>query len=154
MGIRGPRPKHPALRVYDRTRRGAVQAVLNDAGLLNKVPPVPEHLDEVAAARWPIVCKELISLKLLTMLDLGCVESFCAAWSRSVKAETALANEPLIKTNDRGVPYANPLIRIAANAQESMRKLANDLGLTPSARLRLHDPKATPVLRVTSRVRE
>jgi P27 family predicted phage terminase small subunit len=70
---------------------------------------------------------------------IGLTESsaYCCAYAQW-KAEQALqrSGELTIKTAE-GHPWFNPLVRIASQAMDDMRRIGAESGLTPNGRLRL-----------------
>ena len=81
---------------------------------------------------------ELHKLKLLTVLDVGPFSAYCCAYAHWQQAEEALerSGELTIKTAE-GHPRVNPLVRIASQAMDDMRRIGAEFGLSPNARLRL-----------------
>ena len=68
---------------------------------------------------------------------------YCQSWGRWVIAERAIAKEGEILKSDEGGKYQNPWRYEANKAQDQMRKLLSEFGLSPSSRSRLSAP-ATP----------
>ncbi len=80
----------------------------------------------------------LHKLNLLTILDIGPFSAYCCAYAHWQQAEEALqrSGELTIKTTE-GHPRVNPLVRIASQAMDDMRRIGAEFGLSPNARLRL-----------------
>ena len=101
-------------------------------------PEPPEHLTGHAREAWLRLAPELHRLNLLTVLDVGAFSAYCWAYARWQQAEEALqrSGELTIKTAE-GHPRVNPLVRIASQAMDDMRRIGAEFGLSPNARSRL-----------------
>jgi P27 family predicted phage terminase small subunit len=102
-------------------------------------PKPPEHLTGHAREAWLRLAPELHRLlNLLTLLDVGPFSAYCWAYAHWQQAEEALqrSGELTIKTA-KGHPRVNPLVRIASQAMEDMRRIGAEFGLSPNARLPL-----------------
>jgi len=77
-------------------------------------------------------------LNLLTVLDVGPFSAYCSAYAHLRQAEEALqrSGELTIKTAESH-PRVNPLVRMASQAMDDMRRIGAEFGLSPNARLRL-----------------
>lgn len=109
------------------------------------VPDCPSHLDRIAKSEWKRVSQELIAVGLLTSVDRAILAAYCESWSRWVQATKLLRQQEvekgrsmLVIATQNGNAIQNPLIGIINTASEQIRKLATELGLSPSARSRLH----------------
>ena len=108
-------------------------------------PSPPSFLDGFARDEWWRVAPELHRLRLLTILDVGCLASYCVSYSRWRTAEEALARMAERDEDARGLMIrsadggrkANPLVRIASQAADDMIAVAGLFGMTPVARSRL-----------------
>jgi P27 family predicted phage terminase small subunit len=82
---------------------------------------------------------------LLTVLDVGPFSAYCCAYAHWQQAEEALqrSGELTIKTTE-GHPRVNPLVRIASQAMDDMRRIGAEFGLSPNARLRLSGITPSP----------
>ncbi len=65
------------------------------------------------------------------------IAAYCQVWARWVEAEQKASQYGLIITTKSGYPMQNPYIAVARRAMDQMRRLAGELGLTPSSRTRL-----------------
>ena len=94
--------------------------------------------DGHAREAWLRLAPELHRLNLLTVLDVGAFSAYCWAYARWQQAEEALqrSGELTIKTA-KGHPRVNPLVRIASQAMDDMRRIGAEFGLSPNARSRL-----------------
>lgn len=101
--------------------------------------------DKVARKEYNRVAKELQELKLLTNLDVNTLANYCIAFSNYVNATQQMEGQPLVieQTNKAGFTniVANPLINIQLKYSDEMKKLASEMGLSISSRLKLVVPK-------------
>lgn len=138
----GPRTGKPtALKILqgtarpDRIKKGEPKPV-------PLAPDPPAWLDRVAKATWRKYAPMLERLGLLTEADGESLAAYCAAVSRYVAATKRL------KKVTRESPDDIETIRKAEvsveKAEQSMRLLGNEFGLTPAARSRIDvSPEAT-----------
>jgi P27 family predicted phage terminase small subunit len=104
------------------------------------IPKCPDALDSEARKEWRRITKELAAVHLLTNLDLAALASYCSAWSRFVQAERELAESGPVIKSPSGYPQLSPFLTVLNQAIGQMRSLLAELGLSPSARTRLHAP--------------
>ncbi len=105
------------------------------------VPRAPRHLNHEAKREWRRMIKVLMGLGLYTDVDRAALAMYCQAWGRWVVAERRLAEEGEVLLTATGYHYQNPWRSEANKAQELMRKLISEFGLSPSARSRLSVPE-------------
>jgi P27 family predicted phage terminase small subunit len=108
-------------------------------------PEAPAFLVGYASDEWHRVAPELHRLKLLTVLDVQALASYCTAYSRWRETEEVIARMAindratgglLIKTSS-GDAAQNPLIGIARRAAADMVRYAGEFGMSPAARARI-----------------
>lgn len=108
----------------------------------------PAHLTDTARAKWFELIDTLTASRLLTVADIGIFSSYCLYYAEHAEYAERVASEGpyvIIQKKDKdgkpiqGVVYTewNPARIMRDSAWEKMRKAANDLGLTPSARSRV-----------------
>lgn len=105
-------------------------------------PYAPRFLNAEASAEWRRLVGILIDLGLYTEVDRAALAMYCQAWGRWVVAEKAVAKDGEILKSDEGGQYQNPWRYAANKAQDQMRKMLAEFGLTPSSRARLSAPAA------------
>lgn len=111
---------------------------------LPALPEPPVYLSEEAQAEWRIVVRELHALRLLTELDRGLLEAWCAARGDFICAEKVLRNEGLIIKDRDGRSRRSPMLLIRNKALEQMRALAIEFGFSPRSRSGIARPPAAP----------
>jgi P27 family predicted phage terminase small subunit len=65
---------------------------------------------------------------------------YVAGYAQWVKCRVEIERVGLIVTNDKGMAMRNPLLKVSDDAQRTMLRCMSELGLTPSARVRLTGP--------------
>jgi P27 family predicted phage terminase small subunit len=109
------------------------------------MPAPPEHLNAAAIAEWNRIVPGLTALRLLHPNYRAPLAAYCAAYSRWVQAERALAamgakdlltGGLMIKTSN-GNAIQNPLVGTANKAAADMVRYATEFGMTPSAQARI-----------------
>jgi P27 family predicted phage terminase small subunit len=150
MGERGP-PKVPTrlkvLRGTDRPDRGNPDEPQPPPVL--EAPPPPARLREFGRLEWQRVAPILVNTRVLTQVDLSCLEAYCRHYQEALEADAFLdANG---KTYEYGVGEGaarrvmyreRPEVRQARDAWRDMLVAAGKLGLTPADRTRVRGTSA------------
>ncbi|MCK1691661.1 phage terminase small subunit P27 family [Bradyrhizobium sp. 145] len=105
--------------------RGRKPQLNADASALDASTKAPSWLSKHAKAEWRRVMPELAKRKILTIADLGSLESYCVAMGRVRQLEALLRTEIDLK-----------LLRAQDKSMVTARQLAAELGLTPVSRSR------------------
>jgi len=103
-------------------------------------PTCPRWLDPLAKTEWRRVTPELVRLGVVTLLDRTCLAAYCVSYARWRQASEALEREGLVIVGHRKALRKHPLLTVARQYAEKMRAFAQELGLTPASRARLHLP--------------
>ena len=106
------------------------------------VPYAPKFLNEDARGEWNRMVNILLGLGLYTEVDHAALAMYCQAWGRWVIAERKLTVEGEIITGVEGGKCQNPWRYEANKAQDQMRRMLAEFGLTPASRARLSVPGA------------
>jgi P27 family predicted phage terminase small subunit len=108
-------------------------------------PEAPEHLTGEARAEWDRVCDQLDGMGLLTTADRQVIALLCQSWAVYVEALKQVTEYGLIVKGPGGAPQQNNYLGIANTAFQQVKGCLVELGLTPSARSRVHAaPAAKP----------
>jgi len=99
------------------------------------LPDPPAFLGDIARFEWERVAYELHRIGILTSVDQTVLAAYCAVYERWVTAEKGITTLTII--GSMGSLITHPNITIAHKALDSMYKYMQDLGLTPSARVKL-----------------
>lgn len=105
--------------------KGRKPQLAADANALDATTRPPLWLSKHAKAEWRRVMPELAKRKILTIADLGSLESYCVAMGRVRQLEALLRTEIDLK-----------LLRAQDKSMVTARQLAAELGLTPVSRSR------------------
>ena len=103
-------------------------------------PRCPSWLDPLGKGEWRRVTPELVRLGVVTVLDRVVLAGYCQCFARWRQASESLEREGSVVPGYRGIMRKNPLIMVERQYRESMQRFAQELGLTPSSRARLHLP--------------
>lgn len=103
-------------------------------------PYAPRHLNADAKREWRRVVPILLQLGMYTELDRSAVAMLCQAWGRWVVAEMHLREEGEVLKSATGYMYQNPWRFEANKAQDMLRRMLSEFGMTPSSRSRFHLP--------------
>lgn len=137
MGRRGPPPKPTAQKKLEGTyRKDRDPSAGGEFTPPPGVPVRPKWLDKEACAEWNRVVPLLLEGKVLTALDGGALERYCVAHSNWVKAQRDVQKNGVVMLSKFG-PMTNPNVRIAKDERAAAKQLAQELGLSPSARTRV-----------------
>lgn len=108
----------------------------SSAAKLNPEKP-PSYLPKAAKTTWTRIGRELDQLDLLKEIDSGSFADYCDIDARIKQAsKSAKTTESVVMIN--GQATANPYLTALRQLMDLRRKLANELGLTPAGRARLH----------------
>ncbi|UWU89762.1 phage terminase small subunit P27 family [Bradyrhizobium sp. CB1015] len=105
--------------------KGRKPQLAPDVNALDATTKAPTWLSKHAKAEWRRVMPELARRRILTVADLGSLESYCVAMGRVRQLETLLRTEIDLK-----------LLRAQDKSMVTARQLAAELGLTPVSRSR------------------
>jgi P27 family predicted phage terminase small subunit len=99
----------------------------------------PDWLDPRAQAEWERIVPIMRDLGVMTDVDIGVMAGYCQAYSTLQDAVLQMQNFGLVYQPTKGKNYLQqtPFLSIANKAMSQMRKLAAELGLTPSSRSRI-----------------
>jgi P27 family predicted phage terminase small subunit len=112
---------------------------------LSKVPDPPEFLQGYAKDEWHRVAPSLLTLGLLSTLDIMPLAAYCQAYQHWRQAEERLGEQAEEDPESRGLlvkvreghARRSPLVQIAASAAADMLRYASEFGMTPAARTRI-----------------
>ena len=111
-----------------------------------KIPEAPWYLDYYAQKEWERAAPVLIEAGLLTKADLSLFQDYCEVHAHCVRLNRKMREgdaDPYEFVTDNGYRQKTPLISIYEDLVDLKKKLANQLGLSPSARTKIEvDVKA------------
>ncbi len=105
------------------------------------IPSPPDHLSKNALIEWGRISNQLYQLGLLTEIDMASLAAYCQAFGRWAEAEEELNEKGLTVETTNGNIIQNPLVGIANQAMEHMRKHLTEFGMTPSSRAKVSGKK-------------
>ena len=141
----GPPPEHPHLRLLKGNPGKRPARKPPEAARAEQCPEPPAHLIGHAREAWLELAPELYRLNLLTVLDVGPFSAYCWAYAHWKQAEEALqrSGELTIKTAE-GHPRVNPLVRVASQAMDDMRRIGAEwLVAKRAVTVKRHHPAAS-----------
>jgi P27 family predicted phage terminase small subunit len=103
------------------------------------VPECPGWLDEPAKAVWDELAPRLIEAGVLASLDANSLSRYCILWCRWREIEDDMRQHGQTRAPTEGGAM-RPQVRIADKLCSQLLRLEQELGLTPSARARIHVP--------------
>lgn len=142
MGKRGPRPTPTAqLRLVgsrELEKRGdEPQPQLGTSRM-------PTGLPKEATAEWRRVVPELTKIGVLALIDRAVLIGYCEAWSLYRDAIHALRKTGATYTTSAGNVAKHPNVSILNENRLAFLRFAGELGLSPSARVRLTSRASAP----------
>jgi len=148
MGKRGPLPKKKALRVMT-GQLPVTKANGIDSNIVAFDPPdMPDILSDKEKEIWIHTVELLRPLRVLEKIDGAVLASYCCSYVRWREAEEQLQNESLTIDGANGNLVTNPLVNISRHERSALVMYAQQLGMTPAARMRVHivreQPKENP----------
>jgi len=132
MGKRGPAPKPTNLRLLHGDRKSRI----NDSEPLPNegLPECPDSVADDVREVWDYTIEQLRAMQLATPADRDVLLAFCEAVVIHRKSSEVLAKSPVLIKGIKGGLVRNPAIQIQRDSAIVMRALAQEFGLTPSAR--------------------
>lgn len=105
------------------------------AGGLDHVPDVPAHVPKEMIAEWIGVIEELTEREVMTEGMRGAVDAYIMAMHNARKAQAEIEKHGLlIPSGKDGILKQNPAVSMLGKANQTIMRLAVELGLTPAAR--------------------
>lgn len=132
MGKRGPAPKPTNLRLLHGDRKDRInedEPVPSDG-----LPGLPPGVSPEVADVWTYTLGQLAVMHLATPADRDVLLAYCEAVVIHRKASDILAKSSVLIKGLHGGLVKNPAVQIQRDAAIVMRALAQEFGLTPSAR--------------------
>jgi P27 family predicted phage terminase small subunit len=102
-----------------------------------KPPPAPAWLPAEAKAEWKRIWPTLAARRTITVADLASVESYCLAMGTIKRAQVLIAREGDMVgggEDDMAPARRHPAFQTLFQALTESRRLAAELGLTPTSR--------------------
>jgi P27 family predicted phage terminase small subunit len=106
-------------------------------------PPIPGWLTEAAKAEWERLMPLLRQQGVLAVTDLGICASYCMALS-DLEAATLELSTAKRYYQSGSLTKEHPAVKAARVAQDQIKQLAAELGLTPSSRSKVVPPNPPP----------
>ncbi|MCE9636450.1 MAG: phage terminase small subunit P27 family [Planctomycetes bacterium] len=109
-------------------------------------PQPPDWLGEDARREWRRIVPLLAARGLLELTDRAALTGYCSAWGDLAQATRTLAEEGTTTIGPKGQLQSHPELRRLETARQALRQFAQEFGLSPSSRSRVHaGPAADPV---------
>lgn len=132
MGKRGPAPAPTALKLVRGDRKSRIATSEPQPDDVEVKPPL--GLTPKALTVWRRVAPQLVRQRLVTSWDVDAFAAYCEAVVTHVDATKAVRKHGVLITSDHGGLVKNPALQVARDAANTIRALAREFGLTPSAR--------------------
>jgi P27 family predicted phage terminase small subunit len=134
MGSRGPLPKDEGVRQNRRARTNLKLIAQHDVQTVT-IPEPPAGLDEARRESWREFFESELS-QLVNGTDLSAVNRLWAYYQQHADLTAIFAKGRMV-AGSTGQPRLNPALDGLMKLETAILRLENELGLTPSARLRL-----------------
>jgi P27 family predicted phage terminase small subunit len=134
MGSRGPLPKEEGLRQSRRSTTNLKLIAQHDV-TQTVVPEAPEGLDDARLQSWRGFFESELS-QLVNGTDLAAVNRLWTYYQQHADLTNIFAKGRMV-AGSQGQPRLNPALDGLMKLEGAILRLENELGLTPSARLRL-----------------
>ena len=105
--------------------------------ILKTVPECPEWLLPEAQKEWGRLAPALVSLGLITNIDIDDFAAYCQAFARWHEAETYITENGTTYMTETGQLKPIPQVAQAQQYIRLMKDLSTEFGMTPSSRSRL-----------------
>ncbi len=104
-----------------------------DGGLL-RAPPIPKHLPDDMADVWRTTAADLVGRGLLTTSSLPLLEAYVGAIWMARECRKAIADHGVLVRGSGMQWKPNPAAAMLAKAQETIARLAADMGISAASR--------------------
>lgn len=141
MGKRGPAPKPTRLRLIDGDKKSRFNTDEPVARQGTLEPPGDMSLE--VRAVWDRVAAELEAMQLAAPADVDSLRCYCEAVVDHEHASAVVAASNVVIRGINGGLVRNPAVVVQLQAAETIRKFAQEFGLTPSGRTRIRVEEAT-----------
>jgi P27 family predicted phage terminase small subunit len=132
MGKRGPAPKPTNLRILHGDRKDRINT--DEPVPVEGLPEAPEGTAADVKGIWDYTVAQLAAMRLATPADRDVLLAYCEAVIIHRKASEILAKSPVLIKGLHGGLVKNPAVQIQRDSAIVLRGLAQEFGLTPSAR--------------------
>lgn len=153
----GPAAKPTALKVLHGSKRGKRQAKVEPTAA-EGAPPKPRWLGKVAARAWDDLVPVLEGMRVLTIADRIALEMLASVYEEWRTANETIEKDgetQLCETQHGEKIHSHPAVAHRSDAFRRLQSMAQEFGLTPSARSRIKGPgerkKEDPLQRLIDR---
>ncbi len=136
MATRGRKPTPTAIKELE-GNPGKRPLNAKEPKPVKKAPSCPKWLEPEAKKEWRRLSKQLEQLGVLTELDMASFAAYCQAYARYKEAEEFITQHGSIVKTPSGYWQQVPQVAQAQTYSKIMLRLAEQFGLTPSARSRI-----------------
>ena len=136
MATRGRKPTPTAIKELE-GNPGKRPLNAKEPKPVKKAPSCPKWLEQEAKKEWRRLSKQLEQLGVLTELDMASFAAYCQAYARYKEAEEFITQHGSIVKTPSGYWQQVPQVAQAQTYSKIMLRLAEQFGLTPSARSRI-----------------
>ena len=135
--MRGRKPKPTALKLIA-DNPGGRRLNENEPKPTVTSPRAPGHLNPEAGAKWDEMVVMFEAHGLMTEFDVDALAMYCNSFAEWLAAKEEIAtNGQTVKSPKSGYEIASPYLAIKNSAEQTMRSLMAEFGLTPSSRTRI-----------------
>ena len=136
MATRGRKPTPTAIKELE-GNPGKRPLNAKEPKPVKKARSCPKWLEPEAKKEWRRLSKQLEQLGVLTELDMASFAAYCQAYARYKEAEEFITQHGSIVKTPSGYWQQVPQVAQAQTYSKIMLRLAEQFGLTPSARSRI-----------------
>jgi P27 family predicted phage terminase small subunit len=104
------------------------------------IPPSPPQLSEAGTAEWNRLCYILGEFGVITEADQEALALYCYYFGVWIEAVSQVKSGCAVVLTDKG-PRINPWYKIAADAEDRMRRYLLEFGMTPASRSKVNANK-------------
>jgi P27 family predicted phage terminase small subunit len=114
--------------------KGAKATLQAIDGGLKGLPPMPASIPTDMADEWTTCGREMLTRNIFNPSAAGVLETYIIARWTVRECQKALAEHGPLTKSAHGMLKPNPAAGIMSKANETVARLAAELGLTPAAR--------------------
>ena len=136
MATRGRKPKPTGIKQLE-GNPGKRKLNEHEPKPERKAPACPKWLEPEAKKEWKRLARKMEQMGILTEVDMAAFAGYCQSYARWKEAEEFISQHGTIVRTPSGYWAQVPQVSIAQTNLKIMTRIAEQFGLTPSARSRI-----------------
>ena len=108
----------------------------------SRIPKPPAHLSDAERVEWRRILRITAPMGVITEAEADILALYVASYAQWVECRREIEAKGILVVSEKGAVMRNPVLKVADDAQRTMLRCMGELGLTPSARVRMVAPES------------